>query len=202
MTPQTHLDAILVERIRLGDPSAIDELLHKYYGKAFKHALKLTKQADEADDVVADSFVRIHRAIGQFQENSSFTTWMFKILRNCFLDRRKKRCVNVVCSLDASMEMEDSVVFFQPVDLSESSFDKSAKAEHSEQVQSVLAQLPTQQRELLNMYYQEELSYREISRRLQSPAGTIKSRLNRAKANMKGLLQQDTRLPSMIDFAS
>jgi RNA polymerase sigma-70 factor, ECF subfamily len=194
MNDHTYRDAILIERSQVGDVYAIDELLNKYHSKAFMYALKMTKHVEEASDVVAEGFVRIHRAIGRFQANSSFSTWMFKILRNCFLDIRKKRRVKVVSSLDAAMESEDGVVFMQPIDESESAFESSAKAEFAKQVRLAMEKLPTQQRELLLMYHEDDLSYEEIANRLHTPAGTIKSRLHRAKLNLKEIIKEDAQL--------
>jgi RNA polymerase sigma-70 factor, ECF subfamily len=197
MSQYEKVDAILIERSQQGDAYAMDELLSKYHGKAFMYALKMTKHVEEASDVVAEGFIRVHRAIGRFQANSSFSTWLFKVLRNCFLDIRKKRRVKVVCSLDASMESDDGIVFMQPIDESESAFESSAKAEFATKVRSALDKLPNHQRDLLLMYHEDELTYEEIAAKLQTPAGTIKSRLHRAKLNLKDVIKNDPQLTSL-----
>jgi RNA polymerase sigma-70 factor (ECF subfamily) len=194
MKEQTYVDSILIERSQLGDPYAIDELLNKYHNTAFMYALKMTKHVEEAADVVSEGFIRVHRAIGRFQANSSFSTWMFKILRNCFLDIRKKRRVKVVASLDAAMESEDGVVFMQPIDESESAYESSAKSEFSEQVRQALDRLPAHQKDLLLLYHEDELTYEEIAERMQTPAGTIKSRLHRARLNLQQIIKDDPQL--------
>ena len=79
-------DEILIRRSQQGDTKAIDELLIKYQRIALMYALKMTKDMDDAADVVSEGFIRVHRAIARFQVNSAFSTWLFKILRNCFLD--------------------------------------------------------------------------------------------------------------------
>jgi RNA polymerase sigma-70 factor (ECF subfamily) len=197
MKDKNYRDAILIERSQLGDPYAIDELLSMYHSTAFMYALKMTKHVEEAADVVSEGFIRVHRAIGRFQANSSFSTWMFKILRNCFLDIRKKRRVKVVASLDAAMESPDGTVFMQPIDDSESAFDTSAKAEFSEQVRCALEKLPESQRNLLLLYHEEELTYDEIAERMNTPAGTIKSRLHRARLNLQQVISEDPRLEAL-----
>lgn len=194
MKDQNCVDAILIERSQLGDPYAIDELLTKYHNTAFMYALKMTKHVEEAADVVSEGFIRVHRAIGRFQANSSFSTWMFKILRNCFLDIRKKRRVKVVASLDNAMETDEGVVFMQPIDESDSPFETSAKSEFSELVRGALDKLPAHQRELLLMYHEDELTYEEIARKLSTPAGTIKSRLHRARLNLQDVVKSDPHL--------
>lgn len=198
MNDNKHRDAILIERSQLGDPYAVDELLSKYHNTAFMYALKMTKHVEEAADVVAEGFIRVHRAIGRFQANSSFSTWMFKILRNCFLDIRKKKRVKVVASLDAPMESSEGKVFMQPIDESESAFEMSSKTEFSEQIREALEKLPAHQRDLLLMYHDEEMTYEEIARRLSTPAGTIKSRLHRARLNLQNIIASDPKLQNLI----
>jgi len=191
MTPQSHLDTILIERSQLGDIHAFDILLDNHRAKAYSYALKLTHHVEDASDVVAEAFIRVHRAIGRFRANSSFSTWMYKILRNCFLDSHKRNRVNVVSSLDAMVESETGPLSMQPISDSESAFETAARAGLSEQVRGFLNELPANQREMLRMYYEEELTYREMALRLKTPAGTIKSRLHRAKLNLKSLMQKD-----------
>jgi RNA polymerase sigma-70 factor, ECF subfamily len=197
MKEQQHADSILIERSQLGDPYAIDQLLSKYHNTAFMYALKMTKHVEEAADVVSEGFIRVHRAIGRFQANSSFSTWLFKILRNCFLDIRKKRRVKVVASLDAAMESDEGVVFMQPIDESESAFDSSARSEFSNHVRTALDKLPAHQRDLLLMYHEDELTYEEIAEKMNTPAGTIKSRLHRARLNLQEVIKEDPQLMSL-----
>lgn len=191
-------DEILIRRSQQGDTKAIDELLIKYQRIALMYALKMTKDIDDAADVVSEGFIRVHRAIARFQVNSAFSTWLFKILRNCFLDNRKKRRVNVVASLDAPFESQDCSYFVQPVDDTESAFDTSCRSEFSGVVQGALERLPTHQRDLLLMYHVNEMTYDEIARQLDTPAGTIKSRLHRARSNLHGIVRTDPMLQSRI----
>ena len=166
-------------------------LFGAYHNKAFMYALRMTKHVDDASDLVIEGFMRINRALGSFQINSSFSTWMYRILRNCFLDTLKKRRVTVIGSLDATMESEDGVMSMQPIDDAESAFDKAVKSEQASKMDVLLEQLPPNQSQLLLLYYQQELTYDEIAQKLSTPAGTVKSRLHRAKSNLKELLKTD-----------
>lgn len=189
MNIETYSDAILVERCQRGELNAMDELFTRYEKKAFLYSLRMTNQLDDASDVVAEGFIRIHRAIGRFQSNATFSTWMFKILKNCFLDMKKKRRVNVVASLDESYESESGLSTFQPIDESESAHELVTKQEFSAKVMTAVDRLPSNQRELLLMYYSEQLTYEAMSKVLATPAGTIKSRLHRAKRNLQTVIQ-------------
>lgn len=194
MNSKTDSDMILVERCRRGEQYAMDELFDRYENRAYMYALKLTKHVDEASDVVSEGFTRIFRAIDRFQANASFTTWMFRILKNCFLDIRKKRRVHVVASLDECYESEHGPSTFQPIDGAATAFEIAARNQFAETVQSVVDQLPQHQRHLILLHYAEQLSYDSMSKVLEIPAGTIKSRLHRAKSNLKGIIERSSSL--------
>jgi RNA polymerase sigma-70 factor, ECF subfamily len=198
MTDAKLLDTILIERGQLGDTDAIDELLKKNHGKAFLYAMRMTRHVEDAADLVSEGFIRIHRAIGRFQADSSFSTWMYKIIRNCFLDSYKKKRVQVIASLDAAVELEGNVVFAQPIDESESPFDASARSEYQYQVRAAVDRLPIHQRRLMLMYHADNLTYDEMAALLDMPAGTIKSRLHRARSNLRGIIEGDVLLSSSL----
>lgn len=198
MNTETHSDAILVERCQRGELNAMDELFARYEHKAFLYSLRMTKHTDEASDVVAEGFIRIHRAICRFQSNATFSTWMFKILKNCFLDMKKKRRVNVVASLDESYESLNGLRTIQPIDDSESAHEMVTKQEFSAKVMTAVDRLPSNQRDLLLMYYSEQLTYEAMSKILATPAGTIKSRLHRAKRNLQQVIVGSSELSMLI----
>src|SRR5690349_6727865 len=109
-------DIVLIERCQRGDHWAFDILVERHQARAYQYALKLTKHAEEAKDVVSEAFIRVFRAINQFRSNSAFTTWLYRILRNCFLDMRKRKGLRIVASLDAARETDDGEVQLQVID--------------------------------------------------------------------------------------
>ena len=184
-------DDVLIGRCQLGDGTAMDELLNQYRAKAFMYAMKMTKHVEDANDVVSEGFIRIHRSIQRFRSNAPFATWMYRILKNCFLDRKKKRTVEIAYSLDEGSECDESIVYKQPVDKSLSTFEIVAKGELSTQMLAALQRLPILHRELILLHYFDELSYDQIAGLLTVPSGTIKSRVHRAKAGFKTILEED-----------
>ena len=96
-------DLVLIERAQKADRDALDHLIRKYEKRAYQYAYRLTSNAEEASDVVGDAFVRIHSAMKNFKGNSAFTTWMYRILTNCFLDLRKRERSRPTQSLEASL---------------------------------------------------------------------------------------------------
>src|SRR5205085_10415668 len=91
MTKVTADDGMLIERSRCGDRTAFDQLISKHQQRAYQYAFRLTRDPEEAADVVAESFIRMYKALDNFKGDSAFTTWMYRIATNCFLDIRKKR---------------------------------------------------------------------------------------------------------------
>lgn len=189
MNDDVQIDAILVERSQKGDLDAINSLFRRHHASAMLYALQLTKNRDDASDIVSDGFLRISRAIERFRSNSSFTSWMCTILRNCFLDTLKKRRVKVISSLDEKVETDSGTLVIDSVDHSESAFDLAAKEEYSRTVRLAIGQLPMCQRQLLFMRHHLSLSYTEIAAQVSAPTGTIKSRLYRANLNLAKIIR-------------
>ncbi|RYD61004.1 MAG: sigma-70 family RNA polymerase sigma factor, partial [Sphingomonadales bacterium] len=73
-----------------GDASALHRLVRKHQDRAYGYAFRLTRNPEEAGDIVAEAFVRVHNAVRNFKGNSAFTTWLYRIITNCYLDHRKK----------------------------------------------------------------------------------------------------------------
>jgi len=184
-------DISLIERCQMGDKWAFDLLMARHEGRAYQYALKLTRHAEEARDVVSEGFIRVFRAINQFRSNSAFTTWLYRILRNCFLDMRKRKTLRIVASLDAVRETEDGEVQMQVIDSRPNPEDWALIDDHSQRVRRAVGQLTEIQRGMIYLYHAQQMSYEEISSYLGLPVGTVKSRLNRARIALKDLLSND-----------
>lgn len=194
MERAVHSDIFLIERCQQGDKWAFDVLMERHEARAFQYALKLTKHAEEASDVVSEGFVRVFRAINQFRSNSAFTTWLYRILRNCFLDMRKKKTLRISASLDAVRETDDGELHMQVIDPNLSPHERAVKAEHSSKVRVAIMSLTNIQRTMIILYHGEQYSYEEIANRLALPVGTVKSRLNRARIALKDTLSAQPEL--------
>ncbi|MBC8063238.1 MAG: sigma-70 family RNA polymerase sigma factor [Chlorobia bacterium] len=187
-------DVYLIERCQRGDSTAFDTLMERHEARAYQYALKLTKHAEEAKDVVSEAFIRVFRAINQFRSNSAFTTWLYRILRNCFLDMRKRKSLRFVASLDGVHETDDGEVQMQVVDKRFSPHEVAERSDHSNRVRRAISMLTDIQRKMIILYHADQLSYEEIAGELDLPVGTVKSRLNRARIALKDVLVRDKEL--------
>jgi RNA polymerase sigma-70 factor, ECF subfamily len=187
-------DEMLVSRAQTGDHSAYNALVRKHEQRAYKFAFRLTRDPEEAADVVAEAFVRVFNALPNFKGQSTFTTWLYRILTNCFLDLKKKDKGKYNLSLDASLQTDESEVHRQLEDPNASPQQDAERAERERRMQRAVHRLPEYQRALVVMYHAEQMSYDEIAAALDLPVGTVKSRLNRARVTLKELLSRDQEL--------
>ncbi len=194
MTENTLNDQLLMDRCKMGDRFAIDALFRKHHATAFAYAYKMTKHLDEAADVVSECFLRIYRSIGRYRAEATFTAWMYKILKNCFLDMRKKNNVLETASLDEVFDTKTGSVHFEPRDESPSPHDLCEQRKNSADVRCVLDRLSPKEKCLLLLYHENELTYAEIGTLANIPAGTVKSQMHRARVKMQHLIRRDREL--------
>src|SRR5688500_20178535 len=110
MSDRTIDDELLIERSQAGDRSAFDALVRKYEAPAYQDAFRLTRNPEEAGDVVAEGCVRVFNALKHFKSQAAFTTWLYRIMTNCFLDMRKKDRHKTAVSLDLMMQAGEGEV--------------------------------------------------------------------------------------------
>jgi RNA polymerase sigma-70 factor (ECF subfamily) len=148
----------------------------------YSYALVLTRNRSEAEDLVQETYVRALGAMGRLRADSNVKSWLFTILRNIWFNHLRKNRTAKLVALDG----EESAM-----DIAEPSKDPYAfyvsKVEHDE-VREAIQQLPAEFREIILLREFEELSYQEIATILDCPAGTVMSRLARARAKLRTLL--------------
>ena len=187
-------DEVLIRKAQQGDRSAFDLLVSKHEKRAYQYAFRLTSNQDDASDIVADAFVRVYNALQNFKGNSAFTTWLFRILTNCYLDQRKKEKNKQHLSLEGIMQTETGEMERQIEDESDGPEEKLERNAREESIRNAIRQLPDYQQAMLVMYHVENLSYEEMAESLDLPLGTVKSRLNRARLSLRELLIKDEEL--------
>ena len=187
MAERDQEDGILVARAQRGDHAAFNVLVRKYEARAFQYAFRLTRNNDEAADVVSDAFVRIYNALGNFKSQSAFSTWIYRIVTNCYLDAKRKDKGRTT-SLDATVHTEEGEVERQIEDPGPTPQQALEGHERAEMVQEAIGLLSDYQRAMIVMYHAEGMSYEEIAEALDLPLGTVKSRLNRARVLLRDIL--------------
>lgn len=188
MTQQPAEEQLLIKRCQKGERDALDELVRRYYQRAYQFAYRLSGDSDTAADLVIEAFTRVYLNIHRFRQDSLFSTWLFRILTNCFLDLKKKDKGRKVESLDTLVQSEEGMVQKEYEDQSEPPEAGIERDEKAFWLAKAIESLPEYQRVMIVMYHIENMSYEEIAQVLDLPLGTVKSRLNRARLTLRELL--------------
>lgn len=172
-------EILLISRARGGDRDAFGELVEQYRDNVYRLAYRMCGNAYDADEAAQEAFVAAWRALPNFRGDAKFSTWLYRLTTNAAIDvmRREKRHQTVG---DGEM--------IEVADDADSPQETVERTEQQEAVQEALATLSEEYREVLLLRYMKELDYAEIAEVLQLPSGTVKSRINRAKAALKNAL--------------
>ena len=181
MRDQEHI----IARARRGDADAFEQLVEAYRNQVFRLALRMCGNEADADEVAQEAFLSAWKGLPNFRGESRFSTWLYQLTTHAAIDllRREKR--------QAAAEDIDEIT---TADDGPSPQQQVERAETQREIRSALMQLPEEYRQVLVLRFMQELSYEEIGQTLKLPAGTVKSRLNRAKAQLKDILSRSGNL--------
>jgi RNA polymerase sigma-70 factor (ECF subfamily) len=170
----------LVTRAAEGDVAAFEQLIGAYQPKVFSFALAFAQSRDEARDLAQEALIKVYRSIGSFRFQSSFSTWLYSIVKNVFLDAYKSRASRER-ALETPIEDEEH-------HLSEAAYaeERLLKQDERRALHRALRCVPETYRTVVVMFDVQGLSYDEIARVLRVPVGTVKSRLKRGRDALRG----------------
>jgi RNA polymerase sigma-70 factor, ECF subfamily len=172
-------DRLLIESALQGDRSAFTALVERYQDRLFNSMLHVTGSAEEAEDVVQDAFIRAFLRLDSFQQNSQFFTWLYRIAFNTALTRRRRKRPNI--SLDHYREVSGQEASDEGASVDEGILQN----ERVELVRAAIASLSENHRAILVLREMQDRSYEDISEILEISIGTVRSRLNRARMQLK-----------------
>jgi len=187
-------DSILMIRVGQGDRSAMDTLVERHHHRLYRFAYRLCRDEDTASDIVAVSLIRAFNSAPSFRGEARFTTWMYRVVVNAFLDYRKKASIRVAVSLDDESKFGPEGRALHLVDPSASPQTHAESSVRGQRIHAAIARLPEYQKVAIVMFHIEGMSYEEMAVALDLPIGTIKSRLNRARQTLADLLSRERSL--------
>ena len=187
-------DISLVEKARQGSSEAMDRLIVKYQGRIYNTILRICANPDDAAELTQDAFVKVLEKINDFRGQSSFYTWLFRIAVNLTLNyckRRKKLAIRSLDEQKQGQEYEAAVQLksFLADDSSPDPAELAEKKELCELVYIALARLDDSQRAVVVLRDIEGMNYSQISETLDIELGTVKSRLSRARDNLRKIFR-------------
>lgn len=164
-------EKLLIKNLKNGQEDAYRKIVSEYGDRLLRTCYLILKDREEAEDVVQETFIRIFKKMDTFRENSRLYTWIYTIALNLSRDRLRKKQDTLILEVEwvGNNEVEYEV---------EKNFDRDL-------IRKELYQLNSLYREVLVLFYFEELSVKEISNLLNEKEGTIKSKLSRGRSILK-----------------
>ena len=177
LAAEPDLEAGWIERARRGDTEAFRALVDLHRDRAYGLALRIVRVPVDAEEVAQDAFVRVWRALPRFRGESTFATWLYRIVLRLAVDRaarlRRRRAVEGRPGEDAAVS--------EPA----ATGPATELGEIGERLERLIAGLTEAQRAVVTLYYYRDQSVEEVARLLGSPENTVKTHLSRARAALR-----------------
>lgn len=176
-------DAQLIDQALAGDSSAFGLLVRKYQDRLFNSLVHMVGCEEDARDVAQDAFVQAYVKLDTFKREAGFYTWLYRIAFNVSISRKRRK--RPVVSVEAQRESAG----LEPVDeaLPTEGLEQS---ERVQQVRAAISLLTEEHRQVLVLREMDGCDYETISEMLEVPVGTVRSRLHRARMQLREQLQE------------
>jgi RNA polymerase sigma factor (sigma-70 family) len=175
-------DADLIRRAAKGEQAAFKALEKKYRG-AITNLIRRMMQnhPNDIDDLVQETFIKAFQAIGNFNNEYAFSTWLYKIASNHCIDFLRKKRLKTF-SIDQPLETSEGSVEYEIHDDSATPDMEMTQRERSDVIRQAIESLPDKYRTVIQMRHEEDMDYQDIANKLAIPLGTVKAHLFRARA--------------------
>lgn len=182
-SPDEIAAELLVLRCRRGDVAVWGELVDRYHDRLFYFVRRMVDGVDTAQSLMQDIWMQALRSFGQLQQPERLTAWLYSIARRAvLLHHRRSYAAPETAPIDAVVDVVDPDV------------DAAGAFENAELVHFGLSRIGLAEREVLTLFFLEEFSIGEIAGILEVPPGTVKSRLSRARNDLRRVLERDAAL--------
>jgi len=193
----TQVAGLLVRRCVSGDAAAWEEIVQRYHRRIYNICYRFAGSGSDAEDLTQEVFIKMYKTLSSYDaDRGAFMTWVTTITRNLLVDHfRRTKLERVTDSLDTtSSDHEDAMPLSEQLpDHSPPPDSKVQSRETREAVHLALQRLSPELREAVILRDLQDMDYREIAAVLRVPEGTVKSRINRGRAELARLLQRTYR---------
>lgn len=191
---QEPTDELLVERVKAGDKAAFGVLVQRYERRVLRQAFSRLRNEQEALDVCQDAFVKAYRNIDQFQGNSGFYTWLYRIVHNRCIDITRRAGRGPTIDIDDLRDPSPEGGLGLEGGRLASKFAEPEAAYRSQEFwdeySRALEGLSEKHREIFQLYHDDGMSYQDIADHLDIKIGTVMSRLHHARHNLQAALRR------------
>jgi len=169
-------DKELIEKHLKGDEKALEVLISKYLKPIYNFIFGYVQNQQDAEDLTQETFLKVWRNLKKFKKEKNFENWLFTIAKNTCFDFLRKKRKNLILNAE-NLEIV--------ADLTPSLLEKIEKESLLEKLKKEIENLPFKMKEVINLHYNFNLNFREISEILGEPMNTVKSRHKRAISKLK-----------------
>ncbi len=171
-----------VARLRAGEPKAFEELVISYQHRVFGVALRMLGNAAEAEEIAQEAFLRAHRALADFRGDAKLSTWLYAIV--------SRLCLTRLGSGERRMVRQGEETLIRLANSEGNPADVVERGEVEAALHRAIAELPEERRIVVVLRDLEGLSYEEIAQTLELELGTVRSRLHRARMDLKDKMER------------
>lgn len=189
-----EMEKLLVAKSKKGNLDAFEELISAYERKAYNIAYRMMGNEEDAKDMAQEAFIKIYKSIQNFREESSFSTWLYRIVTNVCLDELRKRKKDKLVPLELSIETEKGTAIVELSAERETPEDIYERVEKRHLIQNTISSLGEDYKTVIILRDIQGFGYEEIATMLNCSLGTIKSRINRARNLLKEKLRYQLEL--------
>jgi RNA polymerase sigma-70 factor (ECF subfamily) len=172
-------DSEIVRQIQSGDATAFDELMRRYKRPLINFVFRMLGNAEDADDVAQDVFIRVYQRLDTYQPETKFSTWLFALARHAAIDHLRWRARHPTGSMESAPEIAAS----------SGTAEEVGAREIGEQIAAAVAKLPEDQRTAIVLSEYHGMSYAEIAAVMRCSEKSVESRLYRAKQALRERLR-------------
>ena len=185
------MESDLIRQAQNGDTAAFDELVGRFRNRVFGMIYNMVHNEQDAWDLAQDSFLKAWKSIGRFRGQSSFYTWLYRIVMNVTIDwLRKKQVKGSGAELDDAIQLKEIDPASRTVPKADAlPHQKMERQEIRARIEAAIAQLTPEHRAVILMKEMEDMQYHEIAESLGCSIGTVMSRLFYARKRLQNMLR-------------
>lgn len=183
-------EILLIKRSQKGDINSFEELIKEYKKIAYNIALKMLKNKEDAEDVSQEALIKVYKSINRFNMDSSFKTWLYRIVVNTCLDHVRKNKENPI-SIDQPIRSGHDEFYMDVEDNRPTPQEVLETKLTQKMVMDAVNELEEDFKSIIILRDINDLSYEEIAEVLECNIGTVKSRISRGRQKLKEILEKN-----------
>lgn len=190
----SDMEKLLVKKSQSGDVESFELLISAYDKRAYNIAYRVMGNEEDAKDMAQEALLRIFRSIKDFKGQSSFSTWLYRIVTNVCLDELRRRKNEKYVSMDSTIQTDSGELHMELCSDKETPESVYERVEQRELIKSAISELNEDYKSVIVLRDVQGFSYEEISNMLDCSLGTVKSRINRARNMLRERLKSSMEL--------